>query len=541
MAPRDFRPKDKGRGPKGFNPQHNKPNGRPTEHRQRDPRHGKQERPSSLQQNGRNSAGSAPEDPSLLFPAYRTSRDAAKLAKGKMVFAAQPLWMAMPLDPLPDSGHAKSPAAPLDDKAIAEAHARGEQVLQEDNARYSALLFGQGGKEAANLGSLGSLSASDARFIGDLLYSGGGEGGAGAGATLSDRISALTLLVQSSPLHNLSALDKLLSMCRKKSRQEAGSATRALADWLGSSGGLGPPPEKGGRKLRYFRDQPQLPAVLAAAKGKAKGHGNQSIDQHLALFVFEDHLKKFYFHFLQLLEAQSHDTLPFVRTAAVSQMYHLLRDQSEQEQNLLRLLVNKLGDGERSVASRASQHLLELLNVHPAMKSIVVREVAQIVLHAPATQKASATAQKQKGSVKGKEKEVAEAGSKLNLHARYYGVLTLNQTMLTPKDADVANLLVELYFQLFEELLEQEAHIDKDQGRKIGGDAKEDDAEKKPAEQVKKPRWTGKGKGLKGAAGQDKNRNKSGLAIEEAHSKMVAAILTGVRRAFPFTRLEHEM
>ena len=537
MAPRDFRPKDKGRSSKGFTPHNKKPNGRPSDFKQRAPPNGKQEHSAPVQQYGRKPGNAAPEDASLLFPEYRTSRDAAKLAKGKMVFAAQPMWMSMPLDPLPVATQGDSSPAPIDDKAVAEAQARGERVLQEDNARYSALLFGQGGKEAANLGSLGSLSASDARFIADLLYS---AEGSGAGATLSDRISALTLLVQSSPLHNLSGLDKLLSMCRKKSRQEAGSATRALADWLGSSGGLGPPPGKGGRKLRYFRDQPQLPAVLAAAKGKGKDFGNHSVDQHLALFVFEDHLKKFYFHFLQLLEAQSHDTLPFVRTSAVSQMYHLMRDQSEQEQNLLRLVVNKLGDGERSVASRASQHLLELLNVHPAMKSIVVREVAQIVLRAPAALKAIA-APKQKGSAKGKEKEVADAGSKVNLHARYYGVLTLNQTMLTPKDVDVANLLVELYFQLFEELLEQEAHVDKDQVRKIGGDAKEDDAENDTIEKVKKPRRRDmKGKG-KGSNGQDKNRSKSGLAVEEAHSKMVAAILAGVRRAFPFTRLEHDV
>ena len=100
----------------------------------------------------------------------------------------------------------------------------------------------------------------------------------------------------------------------------------------------------------------------------------------LCLWAFEDYLKRTYFAFVQLLERQTHDTLVFMRRQAVTQVYVLLRDKSEQEHNLLRLLTNKLGDPDRSVASKASTHLMELLQVHPAMKPIVLREVSEAVL-----------------------------------------------------------------------------------------------------------------------------------------------------------------
>jgi ribosome biogenesis protein MAK21 len=39
--------------------------------------------------------------------------------------------------------------------------------------------------------------------------------------TLGDRVAALTLLVQESPLHTLSSLDSLLAMASKKGKRES--------------------------------------------------------------------------------------------------------------------------------------------------------------------------------------------------------------------------------------------------------------------------------------------------------------------------------
>ena len=82
------------------------------------------------------------------------------------------------------------------------------------------------------------------------------------------------------------------------------------------------------RADRYFRDQPLLlPDVT---------------DAHLLVWHFEDWLKKYFFSILQILETFSLDPLTYVRTQTLAFLATLLRAQPEQEQNLLRLLVNKL-------------------------------------------------------------------------------------------------------------------------------------------------------------------------------------------------------
>lgn len=114
----------------------------------------------------------------------------------------------------------------LAEAAIAQLQTRGQTVLDNENASYAAMT--ESGTGDANA----TLTASDAKFIRNLLSSSGG-------GTVSDRISALTLLVQSSPLHNMRAMDTLRGMAAKKGREESGRATRALADWLAGGGGLG--------------------------------------------------------------------------------------------------------------------------------------------------------------------------------------------------------------------------------------------------------------------------------------------------------------
>lgn len=423
----------------------------------------------------------------------------------QLLLTPSPQWMATELDALFDSA-AAGPSVPTTasishEQAVALL-GRGTQLFEADNAQYHTLLNSGSAKLTAQLGG---LTPSDAKFISSLLGDTSSiSGSGGQGGTLSDRIAAHALLLGSSPVHNLRSLDALLAMSAKKNREESGRAVRALADWFAGSG-LG----SSGRKLRYFRDQPELAVTASAPPSRAR-------DQRLALFAYEDRLKKTYFTFLQTLETQSHDTLPFVRQQAVAQVFILLREKSEQEQNLLRLLVNKLGDGERSVASKATNHLLELLNVHPNMKSIVAREVGELI-HKPT-----------RSSTRGDK----EATKKHQMHAKYYGVLMLNQIMLTRQDVEVANLLIQLYFELFEEALNDEAF------NKAGMNAEDKGEETTPAnkEQKTKQRWrNNKGKG--GKKGKDSTSSDAPRVVQDADGKMMAAILTGVRRAFPFANL----
>lgn len=72
---------------------------------------------------------------------------------------------------------------------------------------------------------LSTGSASDSNFLQKVLQSG----------TLSDRLSAMTLLVQGSPVHNVKSLDSLKNMAGrgkgKGGREESLKALRCIVDW----------------------------------------------------------------------------------------------------------------------------------------------------------------------------------------------------------------------------------------------------------------------------------------------------------------------
>lgn len=391
--------------------------------------------------------------------------------------AVEPASLRLLIEPVSDWLHISRPEihagkvpAEVTNDLIATLHDLGRQVMDSENDIYGRLASGEGGRNVI----LGSMNFSDLQFARTLLMS-------SKASTLSDRISAVTLLLQSSPVHNLKALELLMSMSGKPSREESSRATRALADWFASGGGLG------ADKLHYFRDQPELPQAAAAYK---TGLSND-LKICLCLWAFEDLLKRTYFAFVQLLERQTHDTLVFMRRQAVTQVYVLLRDKSEQEHNLLRLLTNKLGDPDRSVASKASTHLMELLQVHPAMKPIVLREVSETVLRS--------------------QQPSAGQNAKGNQHATYYGVLTLNQTLFVENDAPLANDIFTVYFQLFDVCLQEEEQPD-------------DGAE--PAKDKK--RWRDRQK----VASATQNK-----AASDVYNRLLAGILTGIRRVFPFTTL----
>lgn len=91
---------------------------------------------------------------------------------------------------------------------------------------------------------------------------------------------------------------------------------------------------------------------------------------------------------------------------------------------MLQLLVSQLGDSERKIASKAGYLLHLLLDKHPDLSFIVIREVEPF-LHRP----------------------------KLKARAKYYALCFLNQMKLRRgDDAEAANKLIQLYFRFFEVL-----------------------------------------------------------------------------------------
>lgn len=394
-------------------------------------------------------------------PPKKPRQDNKKDEKAKLIFAPRPEWHTAELPPLTIDENA--PANPPQ-RAVDELYNYANELLAAENAAY-------------NGGNL--TSSSSHKFLSTIMANG----------TLEDKISALTLLVQESPLHTTKAFENLLGLSKKKSRNQALMAVAALKDMLGQGVVL-----PGNRKLRAFAKQPALASALQGRNGRwSAGEplpgGLHKI--HLVVWAYEDWLKKIYFELLQVLESWCGDEVEFARSRALTYVWELLKDKPEQEENLLRLLVNKLGDTDRKIASRVSYLLLQLETTHPAMKMIITNSIEADSLFRPGQ----------------------------SIHAKYYAVITLNQTVLSQKEQPLANRLLDIYFSLFVQLLKPAERI----AAKLKGHGKND-----------RPQQGGGGKAGKAAAKKRKAEERAEEADQQLNDKMMAQVLTGVNRAFPF-------
>jgi ribosome biogenesis protein MAK21 len=125
------------------------------------------------------------------------------------------------------------------------------------------------------------------------------------------------------------------------------------------------------------------------------------------MWYYEDLLRKNYRTFVQSLQELAQDNQTPVRNKVLNSISTLLSEFPEQEkvgrwmwaapptygwglrpfrctdlihsftssQTLLAMLVNRLGDAERKIASKTGHLLRELLKSHPQMKMVVVKEV----------------------------------------------------------------------------------------------------------------------------------------------------------------------
>lgn len=294
------------------------------------------------------------------------------VSSDKLLIPSDLTWHEISLDSEALQKHDSLPAEKID-----ILFNRGKEALEADNTLYYEEF---------------TKNSSQKKFMSKILSDG----------TLNDKISALTLLIQESPLHNIKSLETLISYCGKKSRNSALQSLSALKDLL--LNGLLPD-----RKLRYFKNQ-NLSMMLNK--------------RTLAIFYFEDYLKNMYFKVLQTLEKLSHDPIIYVRMQIISHTFDLLTAKPEQEFNLLRLGVNKLGDIDKKVSSKTTFQLLKLEQAHPNMKSVILDATVDVALRPSA-----------------------------DYHTTYYSVLTLNQTILKRSEDNIANQLIKTYFTLFEKYL----------------------------------------------------------------------------------------
>lgn len=181
---------------------------------------------------------------------------------------------------------------------------------------------------------------------------------------------------------------------------------------------------------------------------------------------------------------------------------------------------------------------------HPSMKSVIVREIIALVLRPtapppPPTGLPTGTGKHIRftdSEPKPKPKPAPTEKRAGNAHARYYATITFNQIVLTPTDRDVSLKLIDVYFEMFKELLGEDGDgmEDEEDGADAGAD-KEVVKDKGGRVRDGKAKGKGKKKGkriieVKGAAGF--------AEVEDAQSRLISAILTGVNRALPFAKID---
>ena len=317
--------------------------------------------------------------------------------------------------------------------------------------------------------------------------------------TLSDKISALTLSVQESPVHNMKALESLVGLASKRSRGQAVEVLGALKDLFGP-GHLLP----SDRKLRTFASQPALctafdPTDFHWTSGDPLP--KEVKETHLISWAYEDWLKSTFFEVLKIIETWCNDEVVFARGKAVDYVCQLLKEKPEQEANLLRLLVNKLGDSDKKIASKTSFNILQLEATHPLMKPTIIAAIESDILFRPGQSSC----------------------------AKYYASITLNQTVLSGKEGGVARKLLDIYFGLFIQLLEKPKEA-KSAAAGVNGIS------------INRKGEVQGGGGSAGKKAQKRlaENEKATTADEDLREKMLSAVLTGVNRAIPFTDTSDE-
>ena len=211
--------------------------------------------------------------------------------------------------------------------------------------------------ENYNKASQKGSKRSETQWIQTVLKSG----------TLNDKFSAYVLLLQDSPIHNVSVLETFIDFVSLKSRRPCLMAMESLqqifVEFL-----LLP-----NRKLKNFDKNPfsKLPEL--------SGGNKETRDRYLISWMFEDKLKKLYVKFLDNLDQVGKDSIDKTKIKSLSTILELLAGNPEQESLLLQRLINKLGDPSRSIAAKAMYLLSQLLERHSAMKWVVVGEVERLL------------------------------------------------------------------------------------------------------------------------------------------------------------------
>ncbi|KAF5285539.1 hypothetical protein FQA39_LY16604 [Lamprigera yunnana] len=224
----------------------------------------------------------------------------------------------------------------------------------------------------------------------------------------SDKVAAYVVTIQNNPIYCLDALANLVSMVKVGKKHGCTIIIDNLVDLFLESLLISH------RKLLPFRLRPLM-------KLNELSSGNVvTRKKYLTFWYFEDQLKEIYTSFVISLSTIAQDTLEKNKERAIGAMKKLLAGNSEQEQNLLKYIVNKLGDPSKKIVSKVMYSLSSLLNQHSNMQGVVLNEVEKILFR-----------------------------TNISTRAQYYCLCFLTQFYLNHDTSEIAKRLIDVYFAFF--------------------------------------------------------------------------------------------
>ena len=226
--------------------------------------------------------------------------------------------------------------------------------------------------------------------------------------TLKDKISALNMIIKQEPKTSLKYLEELIKKAKSKDRKQAFLCIDVLKD-LFTQHLL--PDDK---KLMSFKDQ--LDGKNAA----------QLKDKQLIEMYYEHMLRANYIDFVGILETSTQDSLEHFRKLGLTVIGDCLASKPEQEETLLSILLNKIGDKVSDVSKHAAESTMRLLKKHNSMTPVVFGQVSTIL-------------------------------ERVSIQAMHNYMLLLNKTLFFEDDIDHINNILKLYFAQFKKLVQEKS------------------------------------------------------------------------------------
>ena len=98
-----------------------------------------------------------------------------------------------------------------------------------------------------------------------------------------------------------------------------------------------------------------------------------------AYWHYENELKDHFYKYLQNLQGALQNGKEINKIKAIISSSNLLKNCPEREAFLLAILVNKFGDPDKKIASKATYHLRQILLNHPNMAHVMILETEKLI------------------------------------------------------------------------------------------------------------------------------------------------------------------